>query len=112
MSAQTITEPTVAVRRASITWVATIPDHLIPADDRYYRAATDDGPLEASWSFDRYDFSDRPRIVCAITTRRDGKFFLLDSFEEDYGRPPAWVPRPEQDAIEAMLRYLMGGSDE
>ena len=110
---QTITEPTVAVRRAGISWAATIPDHLIPADDRLYREPTDDGQLEASWSFDRYDFSDRPRIVCAITTRRDGKFYQLAAFTEDYGNPvPAWVPRPDRDAVEAMLRYLMGGSDE
>ena len=111
MSAQTITEPT--VRRAGVTWVCTIPDHLIPADDRYYREATDDGPLQACWSYRRYDFGDRPHTACAITTRRDGEFFQLAAFEEDYGSPvPAWVPRPEQDAVEAMLRFLMGGSDE
>ena len=111
MSAQTITEPT--VRRAGVTWVATIPDHLIPAGDRFFREATDDGPLEASWSFDYYDFSDRPSIACTIVTRRGGKFFQLAAFIEGYSGPvPAWVPRPDQDAIEAMLRYLMGGSDE
>ena len=108
---QTITEPTVV--RASISWVCTIPDHLIPADDRFYREASDDGLLEASWLFGRYDFSDRPRIGCAITTRRDGGFFHLVAFEDAYGSPaPAWVPRPDRDAVEAMLRYLMGGSDE
>ena len=108
MSAQTITEPT--VRRAGVTWVCTIPDHLIPADDRFYREPTDDGPLEAHWAFDWYDFSDQPHVTCAITTRREGEFYQLDNFSGD--EAPAWVPRPEQDAVEAMLRYLMGGSDE
>ena len=113
MTTQTITEPTVAVRRAGISWAATIPDHLIPADDRYYREPTDDGPLEAYWSFYRYDFSDRPRIFCAIIAQRDGEFYQLAAFEEGYNGPaPAWVPRPDQDAVEAMLRFLMGGSDE
>ena len=111
MSAQTITEPT--VRRAGVSWAATIPDHLIPAGDRYYREPTDDGPLQACWSFDIYDFDNRPRATCAITTRRDGEFYQLAAFEEGYGSPaPAWVPRPDRDAVEAMLRYLMGGSDE
>ena len=113
MSAQTITEPTTAARRAGITWVATIPDHLIPADDRYYREATDDGPLEAHWSFNWYVFSGEPYVTCTIATWRDGEFYQLAFYgdiTETYA--PAWVPRPEQDAVEAMLRYLMGGSDE
>ena len=112
MSAQTITEPT--VRRASVSWVATIPDHLIPADDLFFREASDDGPPEACWSFYRYDFSDQPRVTCAIVTRRDGELHHLAQFDLTYGQQqvPAWVPRPEQDAVEAMLRYLMGGSDE
>ena len=112
MSQTTITEPT--VRRAGVTWVATIPDHLIPADDHYFRESTDDGPLEACWSFYRYDFSDRPRVACVIITRRDGELHHLAQFDLTYGQQqvPAWVPRPEQDAIEAMLRYLMGGGDE
>ena len=107
----TITEPT--VRRTGVTWVATIPDHLIPADDRYFREATDDGPLEASWSFERYDFADRPCVTCVIAARRGGEFHQLAFYgdiTETYA--PAWVPRPDRDAIEAMLRYLMGGSDE
>ena len=42
MSQIAITEPTVAVRRAGISWAATIPDHLLPADDRFYREPTDE----------------------------------------------------------------------
>ena len=105
---QTITEPT--VRRTGVTWVATIPDHLIPADDRYYREATDDGPLEAHWSFNWYVFSGEPYVTCIIATWREGEFYPLNNYSGD--EAPSWVPRPEQDAVEAMLRYLMGGSDE
>lgn len=107
-----ITEPTVVVRRAGISWAATIPDRLIPADDRYYREPTDDGPLQACWAFDSYDFDNQPRVTCSIVTRRDGELHHLAQFDLNYGRQPvpAWVPRPEQDAVEAMLRFLMGGA--